>query len=112
MEWTKYETHVVGQHAVAIVGWPFEPVAPLDNLSAAKLERIVTAIRDKECKWVKLTEGELAERKAAMGEDMVGNNCEARKRGRKHATQPSGTQKATTGRSASIVPSDMDDDDD
>jgi hypothetical protein len=67
MQYQNYETEIVIQHGVQLVGWTNTKWAPPGELSSAlpALQQLLTAIETKACKFVKLTE---AERKAREAE--------------------------------------------
>ena len=63
MQWEHYERDIVIKYGVALIGWPLDNIVPLDNISSKNLRKVVDAIRSGVCKFEKLTEAEIDERR-------------------------------------------------
>ncbi|KAH8108223.1 hypothetical protein DFH11DRAFT_1549292 [Phellopilus nigrolimitatus] len=59
MSWLNYESGVIQKYGIELVGWPVQPIGPIDGLSATKLQAITDAFSDNRISWRSLTEEEL-----------------------------------------------------
>jgi hypothetical protein len=60
MEWKHYESKIVNQHQVELIGWPVKEFDP-HVLSLGDLEKCMAALKgpDPTCYWCKVTSGDL-----------------------------------------------------
>jgi hypothetical protein len=63
LNYVNYERKVVEPHGVALDGWPVGQVQNPSKIGGrSEVQRLLTALRDGTCKWVKLNAKELKER--------------------------------------------------
>lgn len=73
MSYAKYEEDVVQEYRVALEGWPFGEIAPLNTVSNSlpPLRKLRDALISGTCKWVHLTDAELREREMRIEEEVA-----------------------------------------
>ena len=64
MNYINYERKIVERLGVALHGWPFKGRVcnPSKVGGTAEVEKLLSALKDEKCKWVKLTAEELTAR--------------------------------------------------
>jgi hypothetical protein len=94
MYYVDYEEKVVQRYSVELVGWTYEKFVNPSELSTSLpgLQRLLDAINDGTCKFVKLTPLQLTERRLALQKNINDGNVPAPK-GRK-PRKDKGTKRA------------------
>ncbi|KAJ7753382.1 hypothetical protein DFH07DRAFT_960222 [Mycena maculata] len=82
MQYVWYEEDIVHKHSVILVGWTFPEIVNPSELSSslAPLQTLYNAIKNDECKFVKLSPLELQARKKKWAEDVAAGRIEAKHR--------------------------------
>jgi hypothetical protein len=64
MNYTNYERQIVERFGIALKGWPLRGRVcnPSKAGGRAEVEKLLTAVQSETCKWVKLTQEQLASR--------------------------------------------------
>ncbi|KAH8107283.1 hypothetical protein DFH11DRAFT_1549790 [Phellopilus nigrolimitatus] len=62
MSWLNYDKDIVQKYGIELVGWPVQPIGPIDNLPLKQLQTISDTFSDNLISWIRLTEEELSKR--------------------------------------------------
>lgn len=85
MQYTNYEEDIVQRHGIELQGWTYERFVNPSELSSAlgPLRILLGAIKNGDCKFVKLSAEELRKRKARYKAKVDSGEIKARKRKRR-----------------------------